>query len=152
MAPCEDDIYVIAVSNEADRTQFHKCRVMIVDDNLPIRHAIRDLLKIYHDVEIVAEAGDGNEAVDLASSCQPDVILMDLNMPSMNGIEAARWIKSSWNDISIIGLCAVQDGYTMDAFRKAGASGTISKNTLNQLQAAIQGACCNKAHARARHR
>jgi DNA-binding NarL/FixJ family response regulator len=145
-----NDIFVCAVENEAEPTSSHKCRVVIVDDNLPIRQAIRELLTSYDDIEIVAEAGDGNEAVALALSCQPDVILMDLNMPTMNGIEAARWIKSSWNDISIIGLCAVPDSYTMATFHKAGASATISKNTLHQLQAAIQGACCHKAHARAR--
>jgi DNA-binding NarL/FixJ family response regulator len=110
---------------------------MIVEDNLPIRHAIRELLTSYGDVEIVAEAGDGNEAVELACSCQPDVILMDLNMPTMNGISACRRIKSSWNNISIIGLCGDQDGYTMDAFRKAGALGAISKNRLNELQALL---------------
>ncbi len=122
---------------------------MIVDDSLPIRQAIRELLTLNHDVEIVGEAGDGNEAVHLAFTCKPDVIIMDLNMPIVNGIEAARRIKSSWNNITIIGLCGEQDGYTVDVFRKAGALATISKNGLNHLEAAIQGACCNKAHVRA---
>jgi len=136
------------VSNDTKHPLSHKCRVVIVDDNFLIRQAIRELLTSYDDVEIVGEASDGNEAVDLASRCQPDVILMDLNMPTVNGIKAARLIKSSWNDISILGLCGDQDGYTMDAFRKAGAWATLSKNTLNRLHTAIQGVCCNKAHAR----
>ena len=140
--------FVFAVKNETDGPRAHKCRVMIVDDKLPIREAIRELLTSYDNVDIVGEAGDGNAAVEMALSCQPDVILMDLNMPMMNGIEAARRIKSWWNDITIIGLCGVQDNYTMDAFRRAGASVTISKNALNRLQAAIIGACCHKAHAR----
>jgi DNA-binding NarL/FixJ family response regulator len=123
---------------------------MIVDDCLPIRQAIRELLTLYNEVEIVGEAGNGSEAVALATRCQPDVIIMDLNMPTMNGIQAARCIKSSWNDISIIGLSSVADSYTLDAFHKAGAAATISKNTLNQLRAAIQGACCHKAHGRSR--
>ena len=144
-------IFVFTVEREAE-PQSHKCRVMIVDDNVPIRHAIRELLTLNDDVEIVAEAGNGNEAVELALRCQPDVILMDLNMPMMNGVKAARWIKSLWNDISIIGLCGVPDTYTVDAFRRAGAVATISKNRLNQLPAAIQGACSHKAHARARAR
>jgi DNA-binding NarL/FixJ family response regulator len=123
---------------------------MIADDAILIRHAIRELLTTDDDFEIVAEAGDGKEAVELALRCQPDVILMDLNMPTMNGIQAARWIKSLWNDISIIGLCGVPDSYTLDALRRAGALATISKNRLNQLPAAIHGACSHKAHTRAR--
>jgi DNA-binding NarL/FixJ family response regulator len=120
---------------------------MIVEDNPAIRDAIRELLAVYEDVEIVCDADDGKAAVELALSCQPDVVLMDLNMPTMSGIEAAKRIKSSWNDISIIGMCGVQDGYTIEAFHRAGASSTISKNALGQLQTAIRGACCHKAHA-----
>lgn len=133
--------------NAADHSAAHRCRVMVVEDNLAIRDAIRELLTSYNDVEIVCEAGDGNTAVELALSCQPDVILMDLSIPTISGIEASKRIKSSWNNISIIGMCGVQDSYTIEAFRKAGASSTISKNTLGQLQTAIRGACCHKAHA-----
>ena len=133
--------------NAADHSETHKCRVMIVEDHPAIRDAIRELLAVYEDVEIVCDADDGNAAVELALRCQPDVVLMDLNMPTMSGIEAAKRIKSSWNNISIIGMCGVQDGYTIEAFHRAGASSTISKNTLGQLQTAIRGACCHKAHA-----
>ena len=71
-----------------------KCRVLLVDDHVPIRAALRSLLGRYHDVRIVGEANDGQQAIDLMASCQPHVILMDINMPRMNGIEATALIMT----------------------------------------------------------
>jgi DNA-binding NarL/FixJ family response regulator len=93
---------------------------MLVDDHAPIREALRSFLSSYEEVQIIGEAADGRQAVDMAEACQPDVILMDINMPRMNGIEAANLIKKSCDATVIIGLCAVQDGYTMEAFMRAG--------------------------------
>jgi DNA-binding NarL/FixJ family response regulator len=124
-----------------------KCRVLLVDDHEPTRDALRNLLAEYADVQIVGEACDGTHAVEQAAACQPDVILMDINMPRMNGIEAARIIKTSWQEVAIIGLCAVHDIYIMDVFLKAGALAVISKDRVEQLHSTIQRACPGKRSA-----
>jgi DNA-binding NarL/FixJ family response regulator len=114
---------------------------MLVDDHAPIREAVRSLLSSYEDVQIIGEAADGRQAVNMAEACQPDVILMDINMPRMNGIEAANLIKKSCDDTVIIGLCAGQDDYTIEAFMRAGATAVLSKHRLNDLHATIRQAC-----------
>src|SRR5688572_20311443 len=116
-----------------------KCRVLLVDDHLPIRAALRRLLASYHhDVLIVGEASDGQQAIERIASCQPDVILMDINMPMMNGIEATALIKKSWKEAIVIGLCAIEDTHNTDAILNAGAVAVISKHDLNDIYSTIQ--------------
>jgi DNA-binding NarL/FixJ family response regulator len=121
-----------------------KCRVLLVDDHVPLRAALRSLLARYHDVRIVGEASDGQEAIDLLASCQPDVILMDIKMPKMNGIEATAHIKRTWKEAIVIGLCAVEDHDYTDGILKAGAVAVISKHHLNDLYSTIQRVCVNR--------
>jgi DNA-binding NarL/FixJ family response regulator len=121
-----------------------KCRVLLVDDHPPIRDALRDLLTAYGDMQIIGEAGNGKEAIELVESCQPDVVLMDINMPHMNGIEATSAIRKTWKDMAIIGLCVVPDVYTTDAFLKAGALAVYSKDRFDNLHSTIQKACMRK--------
>jgi DNA-binding NarL/FixJ family response regulator len=121
--------------------QAQKCRIVIVDDHAPFREAVRDLLSLHDDLQIIGEAGDGREAIQLAEIYQPDVILMDVRMPRMNGVEASSFITKSRNDALIIGLCVVPDRYTVDAFMKAGATAVISKDRLENLHSTIQRAC-----------
>jgi DNA-binding NarL/FixJ family response regulator len=128
--------------------QLHKCRILLVDDHAAIREAVRALLSLYDDVQVIGEGADGREAVDMAEASQPDVIVMDINMPRMNGIEAANLIRKSCEHTVIIGLCAVQDRDTMDAFIKAGATAVVSKHRLNDLHSTIQRACQGKASMR----
>jgi DNA-binding NarL/FixJ family response regulator len=109
----------------------HKCRVLLVDDHPQVRQTLRTLLLPHEDVEVIG-------------SCQPDIILMDINMPRMNGIEAAGIIKRSWTDTIIIGLCVVQDTYIVDAFLKSGATAVISKDRFDDLYGTIQRACTRK--------
>jgi DNA-binding NarL/FixJ family response regulator len=80
---------------EERNMQLHKCRILLVDDHAPIRGALRGFLSSFDDLDIIGEAGDGQEAIEMLDACQPDVILMDLNMPRMNGIEATNLIKRS---------------------------------------------------------
>ncbi|HSF09715.1 MAG TPA: response regulator transcription factor, partial [Nitrospirales bacterium] len=84
------------------------------------------------DVEVVGEAGDGMEAIRLAESLQPDVVVMDINMPNMNGIEATRQIRQNHPHIHVIGLSVRQDKETEHAMREAGAAGYLSKETAGQ--------------------
>ena len=125
----------------------HRCRVLLVDDHDLIRDALRTLLSAYDYVEIIGEARDGEEAIIRVASSHPDVILMDLNMPRMNGIQATTVIKKSRKEMSIIGLCTVHDTYTIEAFLKAGALAVVSKERLDDLHAMIQHACANRASA-----
>jgi DNA-binding NarL/FixJ family response regulator len=121
-----------------------RCRVLLVDDYVPIRAALRALLAHYHGVRIVGEAGDGQQAIKLMATCQPHVILMDINMPGMNGIEATAIIKNSWKEAIVIGLYAVEEPQHTDAIVKAGAVAAISKHDINYLYATIQKACLNR--------
>lgn len=114
-------------------------RVLLVDDYVPVRITLRNMLKGYPDLQIVGEACDGKQAIEQVAACQPDIILMDYNMPVMNGIEAARLIKKSWAATVIIGLCTVPDTCITDGFLNAGALAVVHKERIEHLHSTIQG-------------
>ena len=116
----------------------HVQRVLLVDDYVPVRTILRDMLTEYPDLQIVGEASDGKQAIEQVAACRPDIILMDYNMPMMNGIEAARLIKKSWGETVIIGLCTVQDTYIIEGFLKAGALAVICKDRIDHLHSTIE--------------
>lgn len=101
-------------------------RVLLVDDQAMLRQGLRSLLQNYGNVEVVGEAADGEEAVTLAALLDPSVIVMDINMPKMNGIEATSLIHGQAPHLPIIGLS--MDGVEhRDAILRAGAKTFISK-------------------------
>jgi DNA-binding NarL/FixJ family response regulator len=103
-------------------------RVLIADDQALVRGGFRMILDAREDMEVVGEAGDGEEAVALAEGLQPDVVLMDVRMPSMDGIEATRLIAASNSRARIIMLTTYDlDEYVFAALR-AGASGFMLKD------------------------
>jgi DNA-binding NarL/FixJ family response regulator len=120
------------------------CRVLIADDHIPTRDALSAFLSSSGNLEIVGEAADGNEAVEMVATCHSDVILLDLSMPRMNGVEAASMITKMWNDPVVIGLCTVQDAYTMGAFVDAGALTAIAKDRFEHLLSTVKRACKHK--------
>ena len=122
----------------------HRCRLLLVDDHEAMRDAMRDLLSSYGGLEVIGEAGDGEEAVIQVASCKPEIIVMDIDMPRMNGIQATNVIKKSRLDITIIGLCLVHDTYTVEAFLKAGGIAVVSKERLDDLYPTIQRACIDR--------
>jgi DNA-binding NarL/FixJ family response regulator len=79
-----------------------KIRVLIADDRLPSRDGLRALAATWPRVEVVAEAGDGREAVRQVEACRPDVVLMDVRMPVMDGLAATRLIKECWPQIRVV--------------------------------------------------
>jgi len=104
-----------------------KIRVLLVDDHVMVRQGLRTTLESYSDIEVVGEAGDGQEAVELAEDLKPEVVIMDIHMPNMNGIEATSSIKSRHPDMKIIGLSANTDGESERALLRAGAEALLSK-------------------------
>ncbi|MFE8700820.1 response regulator [Cytobacillus sp. FJAT-54145] len=102
-------------------------KIIIADDQDLIRGSLRIVLRQEEDIEVVGVAGNGKEVIDMCKDLQPNVILMDINMPVMNGIEATGYIKEHFPDIQIIILTTFHDmDYVKDAL-KAGASGYLLK-------------------------
>jgi DNA-binding NarL/FixJ family response regulator/anti-sigma regulatory factor (Ser/Thr protein kinase) len=105
-----------------------KTRVVLVDDHAVMRQGLAALLADEQDLEIVGEASDGQAALDLARAVRPDAMLMDINMPVMNGIEATRLIHAEMPDIRIIGLSMFDEVEQAAAMRSAGAVHYMSKS------------------------
>lgn len=115
-----------------------KCQVLVVDDHSKVRTALRKLLACYEDIEVIGEACNGQQAVILAEACHPDVVVMDINMPKMNGITATSQIKRHWPQTIVIGLSFSDDQILKRAALGAGASTLIPKQHAGeQLYPAI---------------
>lgn len=116
-----------------------KIRVILADDAVVVREGLSTFLGLHSDVEIVAEASDGEEAVLLAREIVPDVILMDMSMPNMDGIEATRIIHSEFPHIRVIGLSMYDEDEQATAMISAGAAAFRSKSDpLDLLLSAIR--------------
>jgi DNA-binding NarL/FixJ family response regulator len=104
-------------------------RVLVADDHRLFRDGLRALLNSAPDLELVGEAGDGEEVVAQAAVLQPDVILMDLQLPGLNGVEATRRILQSQPGVGVLVLTMFEDTDTVLAAMRAGARGYILKDT-----------------------
>lgn len=115
-------------------------RVVIVDDADPIRLLLRGLLANAQGIEVVGEAGDGAEAIKLARELRPDVIIMDVTMPVMDGIEATSAIVEKFPHIRVLGLSISADNETAEAMVAAGAADYLTKGgAAADLIAAVRG-------------
>ena len=104
-------------------------RVLICDDQDMVREGLRAILSTVPDIQVTGVAGDGAEAVDMVEKHQPDVVLMDLNMPGVNGIQATRTIREKFPSVRILALTTYDaDEWVFDAIR-AGAAGYLLKDT-----------------------
>ncbi|MDO8490724.1 MAG: response regulator transcription factor [Dehalococcoidia bacterium] len=116
-----------------------KVRVLIADDHTIVREGVRALLALYPDIEVVGEAADGKEAIDRAVELRPDVVLMDIAMPGLGGLEATLEIRKSCPDVKILVLTQHENREYVQRFLKAGASGYVLKKAAGtELVSAIR--------------
>ena len=98
-------------------------RIVLADDHPLMRYALKDILEKQHNFEIIGEACDGQQAVDLANEKLPDLIIMDISMPNLNGLEATKLIKASHPEISVLVLTVHTDTEHVLGILQAGADG-----------------------------
>ncbi|MGE5550381.1 MAG: response regulator [Bacteroidota bacterium] len=116
-------------------------RVMIVDDHAVVRGGLAAFLLAYDDLELVGEAAGGQEAVELCAKCRPDVVLMDLVMPDVDGAAATRAIRRNHQEVKVIVLTSFKEQDLVQAALQAGAIGYLLKNvSAEDLAAAIRAA------------
>ena len=122
-------------------------RVVLVEDHLMFREALRTILEKAADVEVVGEAVDGRTALKLVRDCSPDVVVLDIAMPEMNGIVAASHIHSRHPNIKILALSAYAGKRYIDEMLKAGASGYVTKGSAGtELLRAIRAIADGKGY------
>jgi len=105
-----------------------KVKVVLADDHVLVREGTRNLLEREPDIEVVGEANDGEEAIELATELHPHVVLMDIAMPKINGIEATRQIKTRCPATAVLILTAYDNDQYIVALLEAGAAGYLLKN------------------------
>lgn len=104
-----------------------RIRVLLADDHHIVRAGIRQLLESAKDIQVIAEAGDGEEAQSLIQQHKPDVAVLDIQMPKASGIEVTRWVRSHLSDVGVLILTAYDDDPYVMAVLQAGANGYVLK-------------------------
>lgn len=124
-----------------------KIKVLVVDDHQLFREGIVTLLFSADNIEVVAQAEDGLDAIEKAKHYKPDVVLLDITMPRMNGIEATKKLKALMPGIKIVSLSMHSEKQYVKGVLEAGADGYLLKNcTYRQLTDAIQSVCDGKKY------
>jgi NarL family two-component system response regulator LiaR len=114
-------------------------RVLLVDDHLVVRRGLATLLLAFNDLQLVGEAQTGAEALELCATAQPDVVLMDLLMPEMDGVEATRAIRERYPNIQVLAMTSLDEYDYVQRALAAGAEGYLLKNSsADDLATAIR--------------
>jgi len=128
------------LSTFTHRDQADKITIVIADDHPLLRQAIRDILEKQSDFDIIGEAGDGVEAIKSAEDLTPDVIIMDISMPNMDGLQATRKIKETNPRVAILVLTVHSDDQYILGILQAGAAGYLTKSVFgDELVQAVRG-------------
>jgi DNA-binding NarL/FixJ family response regulator len=124
-----------------------RIRIVLADDHRIMREGLRSLVADLPDMEVIGEAADGRTAVELARTLAPDVIIMDIGMPDLNGIEATRQIVAQVPTVKVIALSMHSDSRFVSGMLKAGASGYLLKDcAFEELARAIQTVAANRVY------
>jgi DNA-binding NarL/FixJ family response regulator len=124
-----------------------RIRVLLVDDHAMVRRGMRDFLDLHDDLEVVGEAADGAAAIELAATLAPDIVVMDLLMPGVDGIEATTRIRAANPAIEIVALTSFVEEARVVAAIQAGAAGFLLKDAeADELAAAIRAAAAGEVH------
>jgi PAS domain S-box-containing protein len=140
LVPESEPPYATVRANDAESLTKGRMMVpvLLVDDHAMVRQGLRSVLDAYADIQVVGEAGDGAEAVKLVETLRPWVVVMDINMPKMNGIEATTQIKIKWPETTIIGISVNIGDDNGDAMQRAGAATLLTKEAaVEQLHDTI---------------
>jgi DNA-binding NarL/FixJ family response regulator len=108
-------------------------KVLLADDHPIVRIGIRELLNREEDIEVVGEAANGGETIQLARELDPDVLLLDMEFPDMNGVEVARQIRLEDEELPLLALSAYSDDEYVDALTEVGLSGYIMKEEAPEI-------------------
>jgi DNA-binding NarL/FixJ family response regulator len=111
----------------------YKRQVLLVDDHAQVRNCLRSIVEDASDLEVIAEAADGEQAIAMTAEHRPDLVVMDVNMPGVNGVVATRRIKHRWPNVVVIGLSAQCTPQVCDAFLQAGAVTVLRKEDAGDL-------------------
>ncbi len=121
-----------------------RIRVMVVDDHKMFREGLRALISGEQDMEVVGEAANGSEAIEMARKLAPDVVIMDMKMPVMNGIEATRNLVKEMPGMRVLVLSMYSSDHLSASIMEAGASGYVLKGCdFEELAAAVRCVCHN---------
>jgi CheY-like chemotaxis protein len=124
--------------NSTLHQQHAKIHVLLVDDHAMVRQGLKSVLDSYADIEVVGEAGDGEEAIAATERLRPAIVLMDIHMPKMNGMEATARIKARYPEIIVIGMSVQADNANREAMTNAGAEMLLTKEAaVDELYRAI---------------
>ena len=116
-----------------------KIHVLLADDHHVVRKGIRQLLESAKDIDVIAEAGDGEEAQSLIQQLMPDVAVLDIQMPKASGIEVTRWVRAHLPEVGVLILTAYDDDPYVMAVLQAGANGYVLKTaTMEDLIQAVR--------------
>jgi two-component system, NarL family, response regulator NreC len=124
-----------------------RIRILLADDHAVVRHGFKMILSAQADMEIVGEAGNGREAVDLAAELRPDVVVMDVAMPELNGIEATRRLTAANSHARVLALSMHKDSVYVREILRAGARGYLLKDSgPADLVAAVRAIACGEGY------